>query len=211
MRRFCRVRAALLIPAASLAVASNAVAVLVLILGKDPGRALLTCPPGRPRRNIGGSCARRHARTSRPCGVGDRRCRVRRRLGLRSGMAAGTDACRGLRRRRGRFADRFGRVRIRRRHRRSASIGLLHGVAAITAGGDQIVSGMALNLIAAGATPSLASAWFGQRGTTPPLPSRTRFGPITLPLAQSLSEVPLSGGLMPRLSAGTACRSILPG
>jgi general nucleoside transport system permease protein len=40
-------------------------------------------------------------------------------------------------------------------------LALLHGVAAIVARGDQIVSGMALNLIAAGATPSLASAWFG--------------------------------------------------
>ena len=52
---------------------------------------------------------------------------------------------------------------------------------AIAAGGDQIVSGMALNLIAAGTTPSLASAWFGQRGTTPPLPNGARFGPIACP------------------------------
>ena len=58
---------------------------------------------------------------------------------------------------------------------------LLHGIAAIAAGCDQIVSGMALNLIAAGATPSLASAWFGQRGTTPPLPNGARFGPIACP------------------------------
>ena len=60
-------------------------------------------------------------------------------------------------------------------------LALLHGIAAIAAGGDQIVSGMALNLIAAGATPSLASAWFGQRGTTPPLPNGARFGPIACP------------------------------
>ncbi len=72
-------------------------------------------------------------------------------------------------------------------------LSLLHGVAAIIGGGDQIVSGMALNLIAAGATPSLASAWFGQRGTTPPLPAGARFGPIMLPLAQPLSEIPILG------------------
>ena len=42
MRRLCRVLAALLIPAASLAVALIAVAGLVLIVGEDPGRALLT-------------------------------------------------------------------------------------------------------------------------------------------------------------------------
>src|SRR6516164_4372715 len=42
MRRLCRVLAALLIPAASLAVALIAVAGLVLIVGEDPGRGLLT-------------------------------------------------------------------------------------------------------------------------------------------------------------------------
>jgi simple sugar transport system permease protein len=41
MRRLCRALAALLIPAASLAVALSAVAGLVLIIGEDPSRALL--------------------------------------------------------------------------------------------------------------------------------------------------------------------------
>ena len=61
---------------------------------------------------------------------------------------------------------------------------------------------MALNLIAAGATPSLASAWFGQRGTTPPLPAGARFGPITLPLAQSLGEVPIAGRVYTTIISG---------
>ena len=81
-------------------------------------------------------------------------------------------------------------------------LALLHGVAAIAARGDQIVSGMAFNLIAAGATPSLASAWFGQRGTTPPLPSGARFGPITLPFAQSLGEIPLVGRVYATIISG---------
>ena len=81
-------------------------------------------------------------------------------------------------------------------------LALLHGVAAIAGGADQIVSGMALNLIAAGATPSLASAWFGQRGTTPPLPAGARFGPITLPLAQSLGEVPIAGRVYTTIISG---------
>ena len=80
-------------------------------------------------------------------------------------------------------------------------LALLHGVATI-AGADQIVSGMALNLIAAGATPSLASAWFRQRGTTPPLPAGARFGPITLPLAQSLGEVPIVGWVYTTIISG---------
>jgi general nucleoside transport system permease protein len=81
-------------------------------------------------------------------------------------------------------------------------LALLHGVAAIAARGDQIVSGMALNLIAAGATPRLASAWFGQRGTTPPLPDGARFGPITLPFAQSLSEIPVVGRVYATIISG---------
>ena len=81
-------------------------------------------------------------------------------------------------------------------------LALLHGVAAIAGGADQIVSGMALNLIAAGATPSLASAWFGQRGTTPPLPAGARFGPITLPLAQSLGEVRIAGRVYTTIISG---------
>jgi general nucleoside transport system permease protein len=81
-------------------------------------------------------------------------------------------------------------------------LALLHGVATVTLGGDQIVSGMALNLIAAGATPSLASAWFGQRGTTPPLPSGARFGPITLPFAQALSDVPIFGRIYGTIVSG---------
>ena len=81
-------------------------------------------------------------------------------------------------------------------------LALLHGVAAITARGDQIVSGMALNLIAAGATPSLASAWFGQRGTTPPLPDGARFGPIMLPFAQSLGEIPVVGRVYTTIISG---------
>lgn len=81
-------------------------------------------------------------------------------------------------------------------------LALLHGIAAITAGSDQIVSGMALNLIAAGATPSLALAWFGQRGTTPPLPSGARFGPISLPLAPSLGDIPILGRVYATVISG---------
>ena len=81
-------------------------------------------------------------------------------------------------------------------------LSLLHGAAAIIGGGDQIVSGMALNLIALGATPSLASAWFGQRGTTPPLPAGARFGPFTLPLAQPLSEIPILGRVYTTVISG---------
>jgi ABC-type uncharacterized transport system permease subunit len=79
---------------------------------------------------------------------------------------------------------------------------LLHGIAGILAGGDQIVSGMALNLIAAGAAPSLALAWFRQGGATPPLPSGARFAPISLPLTQTLNELPVLGPIYATLVSG---------
>jgi general nucleoside transport system permease protein len=73
------------------------------------------------------------------------------------------------------------------------TLALLHGLATITLAGDQIVSGMALNLIAAGAAPSLATAWFAQGGSTPSLAAGARFGPITLPLSHTFGTIPVVG------------------
>jgi len=99
-------------------------------------------------------------------------------------------------------------------------LALLHGVAAIAGGADQIVSGMALNLIAAGATPSLASAWFGQRGTTPPLPAGARFGPIagrvyttiisghSLPVYLAWLAVPLTAFVLSYTGFGLRLRAV---
>jgi ABC-type uncharacterized transport system permease subunit len=42
----------------------------------------------------------------------------------------------------------------------------------------------------------------GQRGTTPPLPAGARFGPITLPLVQPLSEVPILGRVYTTVISG---------
>ena len=46
---------------------------------------------------------------------------------------------------------------------------LLHGFACVTNRGDQVVSGVALNMIAAGLTVVLGIAWFQQGGQTPPI------------------------------------------
>ena len=50
----------------------------------------------------------------------------------------------------------------------------LHGFACVNHGGDQVVSGMAVNIIASGLTVVLAVAWFEQGGQTPPVPSDVR-------------------------------------
>jgi simple sugar transport system permease protein len=50
----------------------------------------------------------------------------------------------------------------------------VHGFACVSHRGDQVVSGMAINIIAAGLTVVLAIAWFGQGGQTPALGSEVR-------------------------------------
>jgi ABC-type uncharacterized transport system permease subunit len=54
----------------------------------------------------------------------------------------------------------------------------LHGFACVTHGGDQVVSGMALNIIAAGLTVVLGVAWFAQGGQTPPVQDDVRLKPL---------------------------------
>ena len=51
----------------------------------------------------------------------------------------------------------------------SVGFALVHGFASITHRGNQIVSGVAINFIAAGSTIILGQAWFQQGGRTPPL------------------------------------------
>jgi simple sugar transport system permease protein len=69
-------------------------------------------------------------------------------------------------------------------------VGLVHGFACITHHGNQVVSGMALNITLAGLTAVLGHAWFGQGGQTPPLAAAGRFSPLELPGAAALAGVP---------------------
>ncbi len=69
----------------------------------------------------------------------------------------------------------------------------IHGLAAITFRGNQLISGVALNFLASGITALLAQAIFQQGGRTPPLSGAARFNPITLPGAEALRDVPFLG------------------
>jgi simple sugar transport system permease protein len=81
-------------------------------------------------------------------------------------------------------------------------ISLVHGFASITQRGDQVVSGMALNILVAGLCPTLGLAWFQQGGQTPALGHDERFMPITLPLADTLGAVPVIGPVWNSLVGG---------
>jgi len=75
----------------------------------------------------------------------------------------------------------------------SVSFALIHGYASITQRGNQIVSGVAINFLAAGLTALLGYAWFRQGGQTPPIPREARFGSLTLPGAEAVKDVPVLG------------------
>ncbi|MAS44863.1 MAG: sugar ABC transporter permease [Rhodobacteraceae bacterium] len=79
---------------------------------------------------------------------------------------------------------------------------LLHGLACITYRGNQIVSGVAINFLAAGLTALLGTAWFHQGGRTPPLMGSERFRTIELPFAEALADVPVIGGIYSELLSG---------
>jgi ABC-type uncharacterized transport system permease subunit len=84
----------------------------------------------------------------------------------------------------------------------SVGLALVHGFASITHRGNQIVSGVAINFIAAGSTIILGQAWFNQGGRTPSLPADDRFGAIVLPFAEALRGVPVIGQLYSGLLSG---------
>ena len=63
----------------------------------------------------------------------------------------------------------------------SSIFAMVHGFATITHKGNQIVSGVAINIMASGLTMVLGLAWFKQGGQTPALANDERFLSITLP------------------------------
>jgi simple sugar transport system permease protein len=77
----------------------------------------------------------------------------------------------------------------------SLGFSLVHGYAAINQRGNQVVSGVAINMLAAGLAVVLGNTWFKEGGRTPALPVDARFMPIELPGARALAGVPLLGDL----------------
>jgi general nucleoside transport system permease protein len=84
----------------------------------------------------------------------------------------------------------------------SLALSLLHGAACITYRGNQVVSGMAINIAVAGLAPTLAYAWFRLGGQTPQLTQEQRFGPLALPLSETLGGIPVLGYLYGELVSG---------
>jgi ABC-type uncharacterized transport system permease subunit len=84
----------------------------------------------------------------------------------------------------------------------SVFFALLHGFASITHRGNQIVSGVAINFIAAGLTAQLGETWFNMGGQTPQLTNQERFMSIGWPLADALRGVPVIGQIYSQVLSG---------
>ena len=84
----------------------------------------------------------------------------------------------------------------------SMALSLLHGLASITFRGNQLISGVAINFLAAGLTVLIAQDWFQQGGRTPSLIGGARFNPITLPFADDIAQTPIIGPLYAELISG---------
>jgi general nucleoside transport system permease protein len=82
------------------------------------------------------------------------------------------------------------------------ALALAHGFASITHHGNQVVSGMALNITVSGLTAVLGNAWFQQGGQTPLLGAGGRFAPIQLPGAAAVAGVPVLGQLYGEVVSG---------
>jgi simple sugar transport system permease protein len=84
----------------------------------------------------------------------------------------------------------------------ASALALLHAVACVTLRGNQVVSGMAINVLAAGLSATLALAWFRQGGQTPALPPASRWQAIPLPGAEWIAQIPLVGRLLTGVVGG---------
>ncbi|ODT20887.1 MAG: sugar ABC transporter permease [Kaistia sp. SCN 65-12] len=95
------------------------------------------------------------------------------------------------------------------------ALALLHGFACITHRGNQVVSGIALNILAAGLTVVLGTAWFARGGQTPPLNDGERLKPIFFLVAgdnvlvyAALLSVPFTWWLIARTRFGLRLRAV---
>ncbi len=84
----------------------------------------------------------------------------------------------------------------------SVALSLVHGYASITHRGNQIISGVAINMLAAGLTLVLGAKWFREGGRTPALETFERFMPIELPGAIALQGIPVLGPIYRYIVSG---------
>ncbi|MGO4707213.1 ABC transporter permease [Microvirga sp. 2MCAF38] len=89
---------------------------------------------------------------------------------------------------------------------------LIHGFASISQRGNQIVSGVAINMLAVGLTAVIGNAWYGQGGRTPPLEGAELFDEIFLghsaPVYLALLAVPVTWFVLGKTRFGLRLRAV---
>jgi simple sugar transport system permease protein len=78
----------------------------------------------------------------------------------------------------------------------AVALSWMHGLACVSHPGDQVVSGVAINIIAAGLTVVLGIAWFSQGGQTPPVTTAVRIQPLFPQAAPALASIPWVGSVL---------------
>lgn len=86
----------------------------------------------------------------------------------------------------------------------SLVLALVHGFACITQRGNQIVTGVAINVLVGGLTALLGHAWYNQGGRTPSLEGAARLNEIQLPFVDSVASVPVLGPFYAEVVSGHA-------
>lgn len=84
----------------------------------------------------------------------------------------------------------------------SMAMSLVHGFACITHRGNQVISGLAINILASALTVTIGIALFRRGGNTPSLTPDQRFRPIELPLHETLEGVPVLGVIWSGIVSG---------
>jgi len=84
----------------------------------------------------------------------------------------------------------------------SVVLALVHGFACITHKGNQVVSGLAVNILASGLTVTVGIALFRQGGQTPPLASAERFRPIEWWFVDDFDSIPVLGNIYREMISG---------
>jgi general nucleoside transport system permease protein len=78
----------------------------------------------------------------------------------------------------------------------ACALSWMHGLACVSHRGDQVVSGVAINIIAAGLTMVLGIAWFAQGGQTPPVSADVRIKPLWPGAVEAFNGIPFIGRLI---------------
>lgn len=78
----------------------------------------------------------------------------------------------------------------------ATALSWMHGLACVSHKGDQVVSGVAINIIAAGMTVVLGIAWFEQGGQTPPVSDVVRIQPLFPALQASVQTISVVGNFI---------------